>query len=343
MLGPEQINAPGHLTTLAASDASHLRVNHEVGRSLGLMNHQIIKGLIETQGQTIGLRFQGQFIELPKQWQGRIGQTATFQAVATSQGFNLIPQAAASALPALSNEVLRLWYKPNTAPQILPNLLQSPTLTAALTSAGLQSMISSLMLSSRGITAQTLSAALVNSGLFSEARIKRGQVSYDLKTALRLLMQDLSETTERSSIQGAIDEIEHRQLESLQAQQRLDSLWHFSIMVDEHPVDIMLQKEASQNATNSTAPPWVVDISTELGPWGQVWLNSKLYSDATIELIAWIPNHEIAATAQAQLYELELALAEFDIVLSRCQVIIEPRPSSQPGVTARGQVVDLST
>ena len=44
MLGPEQINAPGHLTTLAASDASHLRVNHEVGRSLGLMNHQIIKG-----------------------------------------------------------------------------------------------------------------------------------------------------------------------------------------------------------------------------------------------------------------------------------------------------------
>lgn len=343
MLGPEQINSPAHMTTLAASDASHLRVNHEVGRSLGLMNHQIIKGLIEAQGQNIGLRFQGQFIELPKQWQSRIGQAASFQVVATQQGFNLVPQTAVPALPALSSEILRLWYKPSATPQMLPNLLESPAINTALAQAGLQSLASSLMLSSRNITAQTLSSAFINSGFFGEARLKRGQVSYDLKTALRMLLQDSAISSDRDTILGAIDEIEHRQIETIQAQQRQDSLWHFSVLVDKHPVDIVLQRETSQIDSTGKTPPWTVDISTDLGSWGKVWLNSKLYADEKIELIAWIPNAQIAATAQAQIHELELALSEFDMALSRFQIVAEPRPSSDPVFTERGQVLDLST
>jgi hypothetical protein len=341
MLGPDQINLPVKLNPIIATEATPLRVSHEVGRSLGLLNHQIIKGLVETRGDALGLRLKGEFLELPKAWSGQVGQTVAFKAIATTQGFQLAPHTQAAATQAFSSELLRLWHKPANSsagitklmPQIINLAQQLPALGAAL---------NPLILRSQQLSAQSIQNALMASGLFGEARILQGQPGVDIKAIMRQLLRQLSLNVDSQLQLGdAIDELEHRQLETVQAQQRGDVHWHMSLAVDEQPLDIIIQREHSDSGS-SEARPWIVDLRTELGALGTVWLNSRLYS-TELEIIAWIPNSELASLAERALPSLETQLSEFELSLKRSQIIREPRPEVAGLHRDPGQVLDIST
>ena len=341
MLGPEQINLPIKLNPMVATEASPLRVNHEAGRALGLLNHQIIKGLVETRGDALGLRLKGEFLELPKAWQGQVGQTLAFKAIATAQGFNLIPQAQVAAGQGLSSELLRLFFKPATTAQSFTQLLtQLPQLAQQLPA--LASALGPLNLRSGALNAQSLGAALLASGLFGESRIKRGLADGDLKVTLRQLLLNELDASARALLGDGIDELEHRQLEAVQAQQRGDTLLHFSFLLDSRPTEIRIS-HAPASASEEQAAPWVVDLKTDLGAQGTVWLNSRLYLPSTLEIIAWIPNKALAAAAQSQMAVLEQNIAGFNLALKRAQIIETARPERAQQHPRPGQVLDVST
>ncbi len=341
MLGPEQINLPIKLNPMVATEATPLRVNHEAGRALGLLNHQIIKGLVETRGDALGLRLKGEFLELPKAWQGQVGQTMAFKAIATTQGFNLIPQAQVTAGQGLSSELLRLFFKPATTAQSFTQLLtQLPQLAQQLPA--LASALAPLNLRSGTLNARSLGAALLASGLFGESKIKHGLVDGDLKVTLRQLLLNELDTRARALLGDGIDELEHRQLEAVQAQQRGDTLLNFSFLLDSKPTEISLSHSPTSAAEDQVAP-WVVDVKTDLGAHGTVWLNSRLYPPSALEIIAWIPNKALAAEAQSQLAILEQNIAGFHLTLQRAHIIETERFERAQQHPSPGQVLDVST
>ncbi|MDG0979686.1 MAG: hypothetical protein P8O79_08145 [Halieaceae bacterium] len=341
MLGPEQINLPIKLNPMVATEATPLRVNHEAGRALGLLNHQIIKGLVETRGDALGLRLKGEFLELPKAWQGQVGQTLAFKAIATSLGFNLIPQAQVAAGQGLSSELLRLFFKPATTAQSFTRLLtQLPQLAQQLPALALA--LAPLNLRSGALNAQSLATALLASGLFGESKIKRGLADGDLKVTLRQLLLNEVDANVRALLGDGIDELEHRQLEAVQAQQRGDTLLHFSFLLDSRPTELQIS-HSPHNATDEQIAPWVVDLKTELGAQGTVWLNARFYLPSALEIIAWIPNKALAVAAQAQVGILEQNIAGFNLDLQRAQIIETERPERAQQHPQPGQVLDVST
>lgn len=341
MLGPEQINLPIKLNPMVATEATPLRVNHEAGRALGLLNHQIIKGLVETRGDALGLRLKGEFLELPKAWQGHIGQTLAFKAIATTQGFNLIPQAQVNAGQGFSSELLRLFFKPATTAQSFTQLLtQLPQLAQQLPA--LASALTPLNLQPGSLSAQNLAAALLASGLFGEARIKRGFAAEDLKVTLRQLLQNELDASARTLLGDGIDEVEHRQLQAIQAQQRGETFLNFSFLIDARPTEVHISHSPTDSNDEQMAP-WVVDVKTDLGAQGTVWLNSRLYLPSTLEIIAWIPNKTLATAAQSQLAVLEQNIGGFNLVLQRAQIIETERPERNQHHLQPGQMLDIST
>jgi hypothetical protein len=143
-------------------------------------------------------------------------------------------------------------------------------------------------------------------------------------------------------LEGAIDEVESRQLESLQAQQSKELSYSFVLpFMDANAVEVELYRGALNLSDEGV--DWVINLHTKSPGLGELWLKTTLNSAANIEMVMWAPRADVAERAREAASELEYELQRFGLNLEKLDVLNAPRPSLSEGLGGSGQVVDVST
>jgi len=195
------------------------------------------------------------------------------------------------------------------------------------------------------ITPDVVRSGLLSSGLFGEYMLmQQGASRPDLKQFLRNLLKSTAPNQARAiaELTGAIDEIESRQIEGLQAQQNRELSYHFVLpFFDANPVSVHIEREAMY-ADNADVD-WVINLHTETDSLGELWLKTTLKANSQLEMILWADQPgsvNIARTASA---DLKGRLRDFGLELTKLTLLDARRPSIDSALSGPGQVVDVRT
>ena len=256
------------------------------------------------------------------------------------------PTRGAAAAPTLSPRLLSLIHRPDQ-PSVLASLFKPGGLDAVVAqlSGADQQLRANLLLSMARLSPEAVKRGLTQSGLFGENLIAAGIPGRapDIKQLLRILLRSMPpQSAAVAELESAIDEVESKQLESLQAQQSRELSYSFVLpFMDANPVEIELYHDARQGAEGGEE--WIINLHTETPNLGELWLKTTLKSAANIEMIMWAPYGDVAQRARSAASELEYELQRFGLTLEKLDVLSEPRPSLSEGLSGSGQVVDVST
>jgi hypothetical protein len=358
VLGPEQINFVSRPAPVFLEGASAIRITEQVARAIGLQDHQIIRGLIQDRGGVLKLVLNNRDFDWQASKKFKPGDKIDFRVESYSQGRLLQPLALGSEKPvslesglgssALSqpSRFLSLLYRPEQS-SVLSQLF-SPTRLDGLLSQGLSGpaglRIGQLLFSINNISPDMIRSALVNSGLFGEFFLNNNLSSrVDIKQVLRGLVRSSGlQKTESMSLDKAIDEIESRQLEGLQAQQNREISYHFVIpFYDSDPVEIHFERGPGDFSQGET--DWVINFHTVSSVVGQMWGKSTIKATSDIEMIIWAERQGAALMAEQGESHLNANLKNFGLNLSKFTVLNATRPLIDPSLTGPGQVVDVTT
>ena len=358
MLGPEQINFAPRPTPMFLEGATSIRVTEQLAKVIGLADNQIIRGVIEDRGGILKLVLNNRDFEWQASRKFKPGDKIDFRVETSNQGKVLQPLVSEdtktsiqSALLGTANalespRLMSLLFRPEQ-PSVLSQLFKPASLDALVSQAlddatGLK--IQQLFFSTSGISPQMIRSALINSGLFSEYFISNQlPPKLDLKQLLRSLMRTgILQNTESISIEKAIDEIESRQLEGVQAQQNREISYQFVIpFYDSEPVEVHFERGAGNFEKGET--DWVINLHTESMGLGEIWAKTTIKATSDIEMIIWTREENAAVAANQGRIELEKSFDRFQLNLTKFSVLHAERPAIDPSLTGPGQVLDVST
>ena len=356
MLGPEQLNITPRLSPLVLESSAAVAVSEKVAREIGLADNQVVRGVIAARGGLMKLLINGQELGWASTKKFKPGDSIDFRVRTTINGKTLLPisvelaKSLKTAKPlgnsGESSRLLSLLYrqgsgatqseffKPSMVNEILkqsidPNLSQT---------------IAQIMYKMRGISPNTVRDALLGSGLFGEFSLK-AQVSgpLDLKQMMRkLLLASKPDGPTAGNIEKIVDEIEGRQLEALQAQQKQELSYHFVMpFVDANPVEIHFQRGAI--GIDGELPSWVINLHTESDEIGELWLKTTVTTDLDIGMTLWADSIDTAEKAREATGSLEKALGEFGLKLTKLTILNAVRPLVDTGFSAPGHFLDIKT
>ena len=356
MLGPEQINFAPRPTPMFLEGVSAVRVTEQIAKAIGLRDNQIIRGVIEDRGGILKLVLNNRDFD----WQGskkfKPGDKIDFRVETSSQGRTLQPLASRDAKPALaptqlnspipyhSPRLLSLLYRPEQLSALI-QLFKPVVLDSFLNQAGSEATglkIGQLIFSISNLSPQMIRSALVNSGLFGEFFLNNKlSPRADIKQLLRSLMKNVSlQQTDSDALDKAIDEIESRQLEGVQAQQNREVSYHFIIpFYDSDPVEVQFQRGSGDFTQDE--PDWVINLHTDSVELGEIWAKTTIKATADIEMIIWTAEEKATLAAQKGRYQLEAGLEKFGLALTKFSVLHAQRPLIDPHLTGPGQVLDV--
>ena len=187
-------------------------------------------------------------------------------------------------------------------------------LTEQSGSSQLQRSLAAILLDSRQLTGGSIRNALENTGLFGEHQAARNarQAAPGLKSmliSLRALMQ--ARQMETTSISGAIDEVEARQIDSLA--QQASGRTHYSWVLpfaDQYPVYIALEHQHIPGSEEGTSQDvWSVDLEVGLTSTVAMAANVRVDQAGGLALRLWLPNPDFYRMAQAGRNQLEDMIA----------------------------------
>ena len=262
--------------------------------------------------------------------------------------------AASSPLAPTSPRLLSLLHRPQQ-PSILASLFKQGGLDAlAAQLGGTEQLRANLLMSMAKLSPQMVKRGLSQSGLFGEQRLASGAapavgsamatgVGLDIKQMLRSLLRNTPVQSPLSAeLKGAIDEVESKQLETLQAQQSRELSYSFVLpFMDANAVEIELYHEARNGSAGGDE--WVINLHTDSPSLGELWLKTTLKSAANIEMVMWAPRLDVAERAREASSELAYELQCFGLSLEKIDVLNAPRPALSESLGGSGQVVDVST
>ena len=356
MLGPEQLNVTPRLSPLVLESSVAVAVSEKVAREIGLADNQVIRGVIATRGGLIKLLINGQELGWASTKKFKQGDSIDFRVRTTANGKILLPISVELAKPLKtanplsssgeSSRLLSLLYKPGSG-AIQSEFFKPSMVREVLTQSldpNLSQTIAQIMYKMRGIAPNTVRDALLGSGLFGEFSLKT-QVSgpLDLKQIMRkLLFASKSNGSATGTIEKIVDEIEGRQLEALQAQQKQELSYHFVMpFVDANPVEIHFQRGAI--GVDGELPIWVINLHTKSEDIGELWLKTTVTPDLDIGMTLWADNIDTAEKASEATSSLEKSLAEFGLKLTNLTILNALRPLVDTGFTVPGNVLDVKT
>jgi hypothetical protein len=202
-----------------------------------------------------------------------------------------------------------------------------------------------LLSSAQRITPDVVRSGLLNSGLFGEYLLmQQSVVRPDIKQFLRSLLKAAAPNQTRiiAELSSAVDEIESRQIEGVQAQQNREVSYHFVLpFFDANPVSVHIEREAVY-AENQEVD-WVINLHTETDSLGELWLKTTLKANSKLEMILWADQPGSVEIVRAASGELKSRLADFGLELSKLTLLDARRPSIDPSLSGPGQVVDVRT
>lgn len=361
MLGPELINLTARPTPIFLEGSAAIQLTQQAAKDLGLKDGQIVQGVIAARGDLLKLLINNKELEWPGSSRFKLGDKLDFRVDSSIFGRSLVPirgltTSPGNTPPAIpSPALLQLMHRPDQ-PSVLAGLFKSGGIEAlAAQLGGSEQLRASLMLSMAKLPMAKLSMeklspmsvkrGLSNSGLFGEQLLASGVVRQgpDLKQLLRSLLRNAPlQSAIGAELKGAIDEVESKQLESLQAQQSRELSYSFVLpFMDANAVEIELYREASNSAAEDQE--WIINLHTESPSLGELWLKTKLQSAASIQMVMWAPRVDVADRAREAASELQYELQRFGLTLEKLDVLNARRPSACEGLSGSGQMVDLST
>ena len=227
-------------------------------------------------------------------------------------------------------------------------LLKPATIGALITqlgSSGEHQKLQYLLQSMARLTPEMIKVALVQSGLFGEFLLgSQNHSGPDLKQWLRSLLRVAAQSQSQISVdlERAIDHLESRQLDSLQAQQNRELSYSFTLpFVDANPVEVQFERgpyDADQGEAD-----WVINLHTDSAELGELWLKTTLRADNSLEMIMWAERSRVAHIAREATTELEYELQSFGLQLHKITVLNASRPSLDTELSGPGHVVDVRT
>lgn len=356
MLGPELINLTARPTPIFLEGSAAIQLTQQAAKDLGLKDGQIVQGVIAARGDLLKLLINNKELEWPGSSRFKLGDKLDFRLDSSIFGRSLVPirgltTSPGNTPPAIpSPALLQLMHRPDQ-PSVLAGLFKSGGIEAlAAQLGGSEQLRASLMLSMAKLSMEKLSPmsvkrGLSNSGLFGEQLLACGVVRQgpDLKQLLRSLLRNVPlQSAIGAELKGAIDEVESKQLESLQAQQSRELSYSFVLpFMDANAVEIELYREASNSAAEDQE--WIINLHTESPSLGELWLKTTLQSAASIQMVMWAPRVDVADRAREAASELQYELQRFGLTLEKLDVLNARRPSASEGLSGSGQMVDLST
>lgn len=353
MLGPEQLNFATRPTPIFLEGVVAVRVSEQMAKTLGLRDNQVIRGVIESRGGLLKLMFNSHEFD----WAGtkgfKPGDRIDFRYERSVYGRSLraispssVPLSlsagpAVASIASASPRLLSLLYRPDQ-PSIVSQLFRTGGLESLLSQvsglAGYQRQNMGML------TGDAVKNALLNSGLFGEYLLaSQSPPKPDLKQLLRNLLRNMPlPASALVDIEMAIDEIESRQLDSLQAQQNREVSYHFTLPFgDANPVEVHLERGACQPDQDES--DWVINLHTDSDTLGELWLKTTLKGASSLEMIMWIQRADIATMARSATSELEYELQMFGLDLIKLTVLNASRPHLDADLSGPGQVVDVRT
>ena len=365
MLGPEQLNFATRPTPIFLEGVVAVRVSEQMAKNVGLRDNQIIRGVIENRNGLLKLIFNNQEFEWSASKKFKPGDKIDFRYESSVYGRSLraISQAptlgissaplsstvlsstGASSLTGTSPRLLSLLYRPDQ-PSMLSQLFKPGGLELLLSQVAhlpAQSGLGQLRQSMGGLSGDAVKNALLNSGLFGEFLLgSQSPQRTDLKQLLRNLLRNMPLQSAVGNIEMAIDEIESRQIESLQAQQNREISYHFVLPFgDSNPVEVHLERGASSPEQEES--DWVINLHTDSEVLGELWLKTTLKDTASLEMIMWVQRPHVAAMARTATLGLEQELKAFGLQLTKLSVLNAIRPTLDARLSGPGHVVDVRT
>ena len=351
MLGPEQLNFATRPTPIFLEGVVAVRVSEQMAKTLGLRDNQIIRGVLENRGGLLKLMFNNHAFDWAGSKSFKLGDRVDFRYEKSVYGrslraINPSPSGFSASAPittiaSASPRLLSLLYRPDQ-PSALGQLFRAGGLELLLKQIPNYPAYQSPSMAM--LSADAVKNALLNSGLFGDYLLtSQSQPRPDLKQLLRNLLRNMPlPMAAVADIDMAIDEIESRQLDSLQAQQNREVSYHFLLPFgDANPVEVHLERGAYH--PDQEESDWVINLHTDSEMLGELWLKTTLKGPSGLEMIMWIQRTDVASMARTASSELEYELQAFGLQLIKLTVLNASRPSLDSQLSGPGQVVDVRT
>ena len=358
MLGPEQINVSPRPPPVPMEGIAAARVSEQVAKAIGLKDNQIVRGIIEDRGGLLKLVLNNRELDWDGSKRFKPGDRIDFRVESSIYGRSLRPvtggevKVASAAIPVppalgASPRLLSLLYRP-VQPSTINQLFRPQTMAPfidQLAAANARQSADQLIASMQRITPDAVRSGLLSSGLFGEYMLmQQGASRPDIKQFLRSLLKATAPNQTRviTELTSAIDEIESRQIEGLQAQQNREVSYHFVLpFFDANPVSVHIEREA--NYADDGEADWVINLHTETDSLGELWLKTTLKVNSKIEMIFWADRPGAVDIARAASADLKRRLRDFGLELSKLTLLDARRPSIDSSLSGPGQVVDVRT
>ena len=285
MLGTEQVNLIPRMITPLLEGVESIRVTDQVAKLMGLVDNQIVRGVVEDRQGLARLILNNRDFELKSSKKFKPGDVIEFRVKQSRSGMALQavstePTTTSSTSSSINSllsggdtaKILSLFYRPSQ-PSSLAKLFSPESINKIMTQIGEKSFdlkMSQLMSSMRSFSPEMARAAMQNSGLFGESMLSKQSVNRsDLKQFLRTILNFISANSpDRIMLNQAIDEIESNQLEAMYSQKNQGISYNFVIpFSDSDPVEINIEAEEadvsdteSPDGDNKVGRDWEEDI-----------------------------------------------------------------------------------
>ena len=285
MLGTEQVNLIPRMITPLLEGVESIRVTDQVAKSMGLVDNQIVRGVVEDRQGLARLILNNRDFELKSSKKFKPGDVIEFRVKQSRSGMTLqavsteptITSSTSNSINSLLSggdtaKILSLFYRPSQ-PSSLAKLFSPESINKIMTQIGEKSFdlkMNQLMSSMRSFSPEMARAAMQNSGLFGESMLSKQSVNRsDLKQFLRSILNFTSANSpDRIMLNQAIDEIESNQLEAMYSQKNQGISYNFVIpFSDSDPVEINIEAEEadasdteSPDGDNKVGRDWEEDV-----------------------------------------------------------------------------------
>ena len=353
MFGPEQVNVSVRPSPIFLEGTAPVRITEEMALQLGLKDNQTVRAVIENRGDLLRLILNQKDLDWNGSSKFKPGERIDFKVNFGTNGVTLTPIKTAPQTVSgpkqantLPTGLISLMHRPSQ-PALLSNLLKPAALDSILAHLGARDWtqrLEQLKIPMRSITASGVKQALNNSGLFGEFFIASKQSQKpDLKQIMRGILRSIPDgVTLKTSLEQAVQELEGRQLDSLTSQNTREPSLQFTIpFTDAHPVDVELKKEVDSGDLEKFH--WVINLHTDSEKLGEIWLKSKLLSDAEVEMTMWAVRESVASDAKFLSSELEYELKNFGLRMKGMTILNASRPEKESNSSNPGEVFDIKT
>ena len=349
MLGPEQINFPERPVPIFLEGKIPIHLTEEVARELGLRDGQIVRAVVGMRGEELRLIINSRELAGLTGNQLKVGETIDLRVSNNGRVLQpLAPMATVSpdVLASPGPRLLSLMFRPpqrSTISQILTAQGNNPGLQALAEGENAR-WLSQLINSMARLSPAAVKRALIASGLFTEGRVARQlPPRFDMKQLLKSILRSQSpQSVIAKDLESAVDEIESRQVESLQAQNNRSVSYTFHMpFSDANPVQV--QFERGPRGEGDSDPDWVINLHTDTNTMGELWLKTTFKSSLRLDMEMWASRSETARLARLSSSELDKHLQEFGLALGKMTVHNAKRPLGGIQELPPGGVVDITT